>query len=138
MSTINQLTKKARKNPSSRSKTGALRSGFNSIKNHPNEYNSPFKRGVCTRVTTKTPRKPNSAIRKIARVRLTNGQEITAYIPGMGHTLQEHSVVLVRGGRVKDIGVNYTVVRGKYDATGVDKRRQGRSRYGAKRPKAGK
>jgi small subunit ribosomal protein S12 len=138
MSTINQLTKKARKNPSGRSKTGALRSGFNSIENHPNEYNSPFKRGVCTRVTTKTPRKPNSAIRKIARVRLTNGQEITAYIPGMGHTLQEHSVVLVRGGRVKDIGVNYTVVRGKYDATGVDKRRQGRSRYGAKRPKAGK
>lgn len=135
MATINQLTKKARKDTRSRSKTGALRTGFNSIKNRSNEYNSPFKRGVCTRVTTKTPRKPNSAIRKIARVRLTNGQEITAYIPGEGHTLQEHSVVLVRGGRVKDIGVNYTVVRGKYDATGVDKRRQGRSRYGAKRPK---
>ena len=136
MSTINQLTKKARKNPATKSKTGALQSGFNSITNHPNEYNSPFKRGVCTRVTTKTPRKPNSAIRKIARVRLTNGQEITAYIPGEGHTLQEHSVVLVRGGRVKDIGVNYTIVRGKYDATGVAERRMGRSRYGAKKPKA--
>jgi small subunit ribosomal protein S12 len=136
MATINQLTKKARRTQSSRSKTGALQSGFNSIKNRPNAYNSPFKRGVCTRVTTKTPRKPNSAIRKIARVRLTNRQEITAYIPGEGHTLQEHSVVLVRGGRVKDIGVNYTIVRGKYDATGVDKRRVSRSRYGAKKPKA--
>jgi small subunit ribosomal protein S12 len=136
MATINQLTKKARRNQSNRSKTGALQSGFNSIKNRPNAYNSPFKRGVCTRVTTKTPRKPNSAIRKIARVRLTNRQEITAYIPGEGHTLQEHSVVLVRGGRVKDIGVNYTIVRGKYDATGVDKRRVSRSRYGAKKPKA--
>lgn len=136
MATINQLTKKARRNRPNRSKTGALQSGFNSIKNRPNAYNSPFKRGVCTRVTTKTPRKPNSAIRKIARVRLTNRQEITAYIPGEGHTLQEHSVVLVRGGRVKDIGVNYTIVRGKYDATGVDKRRVSRSRYGAKKPKA--
>jgi small subunit ribosomal protein S12 len=135
MATINQLTKRARKNPASRTKTGSLDSGFNSIKNRPNHYNSPFKRGVCTRVTTKTPRKPNSAIRKIARVRLTNHQEITAYIPGEGHTLQEHSVVLVRGGRVKDIGVNYTIVRGKYDATGVDKRMRGRSRYGAKKPK---
>lgn len=135
MATINQLTKKGRRNPGARSKTGALRSGFNSIKNRPNYYNSPFKRGVCTRVTTKTPRKPNSAIRKIARVRLTNHDEITAYIPGIGHTLQEHSVVLVRGGRVKDVGVNYTIVRGKYDATGVDKRTRGRSRYGAKRPK---
>lgn len=136
MATINQLTKRGRKDTPSRTKTGALRSGFNTIKNRPNEYNSPFKRGVCTRVTTKTPRKPNSAIRKIARVRLTNGQEITAYIPGIGHTLQEHSVVLVRGGRVKDIGVNYTVVRGKYDATGVDKRNVSRSRYGTKKPKA--
>ncbi len=136
MATINQLTKKGRKDKANRTKTGALRSGFNTIKNRANEYNSPFKRGVCTRVTTKTPRKPNSAIRKIARVRLSNGQEITAYIPGMGHTLQEHSVVLVRGGRVKDIGVNYTVVRGKYDATGVDNRMRGRSRYGAKKPKA--
>ncbi len=138
MATINQLTKKGRKNPGSRTKTGALRSGFNSITNRPNSYSSPFKRGVCTRVTTKTPRKPNSAIRKIARVRLTNHQEITAYIPGIGHSLQEHSVVLVRGGRVKDIGVNYTIVRGKYDATGVDKRMRGRSRYGAKKPKGGK
>lgn len=138
MATINQLTKKGRQSPQSRSKTKALRFGFNSVKNRANEYDSPFKRGVCTRVTTKTPRKPNSAIRKIARVRLTNGQEITAYIPGEGHTLQEHSVVLVRGGRVKDIGVQYTVVRGKYDASGVDKRRVSRSRYGAKKPKAGK
>ena len=138
MATINQLIKKGRKEASTRTKTGALRLGFNSVTNRPNTYSSPFKRGVCTRVTTKTPRKPNSAVRKIARVRLTNGQEITAYIPGEGHTLQEHSVVLVRGGRVKDIGVNYTIVRGKYDATGVDKRRVSRSRYGAKRPKAGK
>lgn len=135
MATINQLTRKRRKDKATKTKVAALQSGFNSIKNKPNSYNSPFKRGVCTRVTTKTPRKPNSAIRKIARVRLSNGQEITAYIPGIGHTLQEHSVVLVRGGRVKDIGVNYTVVRGKYDATGVDARRRGRSRYGAKKPK---
>src|SRR6056297_3301189 len=136
MATINQLTRSRRRDPAKKSKKGALHIGFNSIKNRTNRYNSPFKRGVCTRVTTKTPRKPNSAIRKIARVRLSNGQEITAYIPGMGHTLQEHSVVLVRGGRVKDIGVNYTVVRGKYDATGVDARRMGRSKYGAKKPKA--
>ncbi len=135
MATINQLTRKRRRDPVKKSKTGALRAGFDSVKNRTNRYDSPFKRGVCTRVTTKTPRKPNSAIRKIARVRLTNGQEVTAYIPGMGHTLQEHSVVLVRGGRVKDIGVQYTVVRGKYDATGVDDRRRGRSRYGAKKPK---
>jgi len=135
MATINQLTRKRRRDPVKKSNTGVLELGFNKITNKPNRYNSPFKRGVCTRVTTKTPRKPNSAVRKIARVRLTNGQEITAYIPGEGHTLQEHSVVLVRGGRVKDIGVNYTVVRGKYDATGVDARRRGRSRYGAKMPK---
>jgi small subunit ribosomal protein S12 len=138
MATINQLTRKNRKDKISRSKTGALSYGFNHIKNRPMDYNSPFKRGVCTRVTTKTPRKPNSAIRKIARVRLTNGQEVTAYIPGEGHTIQEHSVVLLRGGRVKDIGVQYTIVRGRYDATGVDARRRGRSRYGAKRPKGGK
>lgn len=135
MATINQLARKRRRDPVTKSKTSALSSGFNKVKNKPNQYNSPFKRGVCTRVTTKTPRKPNSAIRKIARVRLTNGQEVTAYIPGIGHNLQEHSVVLVRGGRVKDIGVNYTIVRGKYDTTGVDARRRGRSRYGAKRPK---
>lgn len=138
MATIKQLIKKKRVNPAKKSKVGSLAMGFDKIKNRPNYYISPFKRGVCTRVTTKTPRKPNSAIRKIARVRLTNGQEITAYIPGIGHSLQEHSVVLVRGGRVKDIGVNYTIVRGKYDATGVDKRMQGRSRYGAKRPKKAK
>ena len=138
MSTINQLTRKARKERVTRTKTIALGRGFNSLKNRPSFYNSPFKRGVCTRVTTKTPRKPNSAIRKIARVRLTNGMEVTAYIPGEGHNLQEHSVVLLRGGRVKDIGIRYTVVRGKLDATGVDKRRRGRSRYGAKRPKAAK
>lgn len=138
MATINQLTRKARRSPAFKTKVAALGGGFNKVKNRPNVYNSPFKRGVCTRVTTKTPRKPNSAIRKIARVRLTNGQEITAYIPGIKHTLQEHSVVMVRGGRVKDIGVNYTIVRGRYDATGVDKRMQGRSRYGAKRPKAAK
>ncbi|HUO56314.1 MAG TPA: 30S ribosomal protein S12 [Candidatus Paceibacterota bacterium] len=138
MATINQLTRHGRKQPVRKTKTLALARGFNSLENRPSFYSSPFKRGVCTRVTTKTPRKPNSAIRKIARVRLTNGMEITAYIPGEGHNLQEHSVVLVRGGRVKDIGLRYTIVRGKLDATGVDKRRRGRSRYGAKRPKGGK
>jgi small subunit ribosomal protein S12 len=135
MATLNQLTRKGRKDRVRKSKTVALRRGFNTLKNRPSHYTSPFKRGVCTKVTTKTPRKPNSAIRKIARVRLTNGMEVTAYIPGMGHSLQEHSVVLVRGGRVKDIGVRYTVVRGRLDADGVDSRRQGRSRYGAKKPK---
>jgi small subunit ribosomal protein S12 len=138
MSTINQLSRKGRNPRTYKSKTGALGRGFNSLKNRPSFYAAPFKRGVCTRVTTKTPRKPNSAIRKIARVRLTNGMEITADIPGEGHNLQEHSVVLVRGGRVKDIGIRYTIVRGKLDATGVDKRRRGRSRYGAKKPKAAK
>ena len=138
MATINQLTRKGRTKKTWRSKTVALERGFNTLKNRPTYYPSPCKGGVCTRVTTKTPRKPNSAIRKIARVRLTNGMEITAYIPGEGHNLQEHSVVLVRGGRVKDIGIRYTIVRGKLDATGVDKRRRGRSRYGAKRPKGGK
>lgn len=135
MATINQLIRKPRKKARSKSKTVALRRGFNSLKNKPTSYPSPFKRGVCVRVTTKTPRKPNSAIRKIARVRLTNGMEITAYIPGEGHNLQEHSVVLVRGGRVKDIGVNYTIVRGHLDTEGVQNRKQGRSKYGAKRPK---
>ncbi|HET8581392.1 MAG TPA: 30S ribosomal protein S12 [Candidatus Paceibacterota bacterium] len=135
MATINQLTRKNRRNPVRKARTVALSRGFNAVKNRPNYYNSPFKRGVCTKVTTKTPRKPNSAIRKIARVRLTNGMEITAYIPGEGHNLQEHSVVLVRGGRVKDIGVRYTIVRGKLDATGVEKRKNGRSRYGGKKPK---
>ncbi len=135
MATINQLVRKPRKKARSKSKTVALRRGFNSLKNKPTNYPSPFKRGVCVRVTTKTPRKPNSAIRKIARVRLTNGMEITAYVPGEGHNLQEHSVVLVRGGRVKDIGVNYTIVRGHLDTEGVQNRKQGRSKYGTKRPK---
>lgn len=135
MSTINQLVKKSRKKVIKKPKAVALRRGFNSLKNRPTSFASPFKRGVCTKVTTKTPRKPNSAIRKIARVRLTNGMEVTAYIPGMGHALQEHSVVLLRGGRVKDVGVRYTVVRGKLDTTGVENRKQSRSRYGAKKAK---
>jgi small subunit ribosomal protein S12 len=136
MSTINQLAKKRRKIKSTKTKVVALGRGFNALKNRPTFYASPFKRGVCTKVTTKTPRKPNSAIRKIARVRLTNGMEVTAYIPGEGHNLQEHSVVMLRGGRVKDIGVQYTIVRGRLDAAGIDKRRRSRSRYGAKKPKA--
>lgn len=135
MSTINQLTKKRRTDKVRKTKVLALTRGFSALKNRPTYYASPFKRGVCTKVTTKTPRKPNSAIRKIARVRLSNGMEVTAYIPGEGHNLQEHSVVLVRGGRVKDIGVQYTIVRGKLDTAGIEKRRRGRSRYGAKKPK---
>jgi small subunit ribosomal protein S12 len=135
MSTINQLTKKRRQKVAGKTKTPALSRGFNTLKNRPTFYPSPYKRGVCVKVTTKTPRKPNSAIRKIARVRLTNGFEVTAYIPGEGHNLQEHSVVLVRGGRVKDINVRYTVVRGKLDAEGVTNRKRGRSLYGAKKPK---
>ena len=116
----------------------ALARGFNTIKNRPVYYPSPFKRGVCTKVTTKTPRKPNSAIRKIARVRLANGMEATAYIPGIGHNLQEHSAAMLRGGRVKDIGVRYTIVRGRLDAGGVDKRMTSRSSYGVKKPKSAK
>lgn len=135
MSTVSQLIRKPRKIIRGKTKTTALRRSFNTKKNRPVFFASPFKRGVCTQVKTTTPRKPNSAIRKIARVRLTNGMEVTAYIPGEGHSLQEHSVVLIRGGRVKDIGVRYTIVRGVFDATGVEKRRQGRSLYGAKRPK---
>ena len=134
MSTINQLVKRKRKSLIKKSKAVALTRGFNTLKNRPAFYPSPFKRGVCTKVTTKTPRKPNSAIRKIARVRLTNGMEVTAYIPGEGHNLQEHSVVLIRGGRVKDINVRYTIVRGRLDTEGVANRKQGRSKYGAKRP----
>lgn len=133
MATINQLTRKGRKDKTRKTKTVALGRGFNTVKNRPSPYNSPFKRGVCVRVTTTTPRKPNSAVRKIARVRLSNGMEVTAYIPGMGHNLQEHSVVLVRGGGPKDIGANYTVVRGVLDAGGVENRKKGRSRYGAKK-----
>ena len=135
MATINQLIKRKRKIIKRKSKVVALSRGFNTLENRPTFYPSPFKRGVCVKVTTKTPKKPNSAVRKIARVRLTNGMEVTAYIPGIGHNLQEHSVVLLRGGRVKDIGVRYTVVRGKLDAAGVENRRRGRSLYGAKRPK---
>jgi small subunit ribosomal protein S12 len=138
MSTINQLIKKNRSKPKAKPRAVALTRGFNNLTNRPVFYPAPFKRGVCTKVTTKTPKKPNSAIRKIARVRLTNGIEVTAYIPGMGHNLQEHSVVLLRGGKVKDVGVRYTIVRGMLDATGVEKRMKGRSRYGAKRPKGGK
>lgn len=135
MARLSQLVRKGRKAPVNKTKSPALARGFNVLKNKPVFYPSPFKRGVCTKVTTTTPRKPNSAIRKIARVRLTNGQEITAYIPGEGHNLQEHSVVIVRAGRVKDINVRYQVVRGKLDAAGLDKRRRSRSKYGAKRPK---
>ncbi|MEN9551878.1 MAG: ribosomal protein [Candidatus Parcubacteria bacterium] len=138
MPTISQLVKKPRTKVVRKSRSIAMTRGFNSILNKPNFYNSPFKRGVCTKVTTTTPKKPNSALRKIARVRLTNGLEVTAYIPGEKHKLQEHSVVILRGGRVKDLaGVRYHIVRGRLDATGVDARRQGRSLYGAKRPKAG-
>lgn len=136
MATINQIIRNGRNKRRKTTNTQALRRGFDVLKNQPSYYNSPFKRGVCTKVTTVTPRKPNSAVRKIARVRLTNGMEVTAYIPGMGHNLQEHSVVLVRGGRVKDIGANYTIVRGKLDAEGVKNRKKARSRYGAAKPKA--
>lgn len=136
MATINQLAKKPRSSKARKTKVVALGRGFNTLKNRPTFYPAPFKRGVCTKVTTKTPRKPNSAIRKIARVRLTNGLEVTAYVPGMGHNLQEHSVVMLKGGRVKDVGLRYSVVRGVLDATGVDKRRKGRSQYGTKKPKA--
>ena len=135
MSTINQLVKKNRSSIKRKVRSVALTRGFNVLKNRPIFCSSPFKRGVCTKVTTKTPKKPNSAIRKIARVRLSNGMEVTAYIPGMGHTLQEHSVVMLRGGKVKDVGLRYQIVRGVLDATGVDKRGKSRSRYGAKKAK---
>ena len=136
MPTIRQLIKKGRKRRRHKDKTPALTFGFNVIKNRPKEYFSPFKRGVCLKVFTVTPKKPNSALRKVARVRLANGMEVTAYIPGEGHNLQEHSVVLIRGGRVKDLpGVRYHVVRGILDTGGVEKRKQGRSKYGAKKEK---
>src|SRR3989337_1884449 len=136
MPTINQLIKKNRVKVRSKHKTVALAKGFNVLKNRPVYFPAPFKRGVCTKVSTTTPKKPNSALRKIARVRLTNGMEVTAYIPGEGHNLQEHSVVLVRGGRVKDLpGVRYHIVRGTLDARGVDNRKQARSKYGTKAPK---
>ncbi len=136
MATINQLVKKGRKKAARKPRAAALMRGFNTLKNKPTFYASPFKRGVCIKVTTKTPKKPNSAIRKIARVRLTNGMEVTAYIPGMGHNLQEHSVVVLRGGKGKDVGTRYKVVRGVLDAAGVESRRKGRSMYGNKKPKA--
>lgn len=136
MPTINQLVRKPRKSKTKQSDSPALNRGFNSKKKQFTNLNSPQKRGVCTRVGTMTPKKPNSALRKYARVRLSNNIEVNAYIPGIGHNLQEHSVVLVRGGRVKDLpGVRYHIVRGALDTSGVDKRRQGRSLYGTKKPK---
>lgn len=134
--TIHQLIKKPRKTFKKKQKAPALARGFNVLKNAPRKYSSPFKRGVCLRVTTVTPKKPNSALRKVARVRLTNGMEVTAYIPGEGHNLQEHSVVVIRGGRVKDLpGVRYHIVRGILDTAGVENRKQQRSKYGAKKSK---
>jgi small subunit ribosomal protein S12 len=136
MPTIHQLVKKGRKPLATKTKSPALSYYFNTIKNKPVDSTSPFKRGVCLKVFTTTPKKPNSALRKVCRVRLTNGMEVTAYIPGEGHGLQEHSIVVVRGGRVKDLpGVRYHVIRGVLDATGVDGRKQQRSKYGAKRAK---
>ena len=136
MPTINQLVSKKRQKKTRKSKSPVLNVGFNTLERKQTDATSPQKRGVCTRVGTKTPKKPNSALRKYARVRLSNGKEIDAYIPGEGHNLQEHSVVLVRGGRVKDlIGVRYHIVRGTLDTQGVDNRKQGRSKYGAKKPK---
>ena len=134
MPTIHQLVKKGRKRTLKRTKSPALEFTFNVLKNKPRESASPFKRGVCLKVFTATPKKPNSALRKVARVRLTNGMEVTAYIPGEGHNLQEHSVVMIRGGRVKDLpGVRYHVVRGVLDTAGVEGRKQERSKYGTKR-----
>ncbi len=134
MPTINQLIKKGRKTIKRGNKKRALLSGFNTLKNKPSKYFSPFKRGVCVRVFTATPKKPNSALRKVARVRVSNGMEVTAYIPGEDHNLQEHSVVLIRGGKVKDLpGVRYHVVRGVLDTSGVEGRKQSRSKYGAKK-----
>ena len=136
MPTFNQLVKKGRTDKVSKSKTPALQRGFNALRNESIDQTAPQRRGVCTKVTTTTPKKPNSALRKIARVRLTNGMEATSYIPGIGHNLQEHSVVLIRGGRVRDLpGVRYHIIRGTLDTQGVANRKQGRSKYGAKRPK---
>ena len=136
MPTINQLVRKNRKDKTRKSKSPVLNVGFNSKDRKETNQNSPQKRGVCTRVATRTPKKPNSALRKYARVRLSNGREVDTYIPGEGHNLQEHSVVLIRGGRVKDlIGVRYHIIRGTLDTQGVANRKQGRSKYGAKKPK---
>jgi small subunit ribosomal protein S12 len=134
--TINQLVRKGRKTTTSKSTAPALQKGYNSKKKRTTNTKSPQKRGVCTVVKTVTPKKPNSALRKVARVRLSNGYEVTSYIPGIGHNLQEHSVVLIRGGRVKDLpGVRYHIIRGTLDTAGVKDRNQGRSKYGAKKPK---
>jgi len=139
MPTFNQLVRKGREQSTYKSTAPALQRGFNSKKNMAIDQSSPQKRGVCTTVKTMTPKKPNSALRKVARVRLTNGMEVWGYIPGVGHNLQEHSVVMVRGGRVKDLpGVRYHIIRGTLDTQGVNGRMQGRSKYGAKRPKAAK
>jgi small subunit ribosomal protein S12 len=136
--TFNQLVRHGREKSTYKSKSPALQKGLNTLRKKTTDLSSPQKRGVCTAVRTATPKKPNSALRKIARVRLSNGIEVTAYIPGVGHNLQEHSVVMIRGGRVKDIpGVRYHIIRGTMDAQGVNNRRQSRSKYGAKRPKAG-
>ena len=139
MPTFNQLVRKGRENKTTKSKSPALQRGYNSRKKAATNQSSPQKRGVCTVVKTQTPKKPNSALRKVARVRLSNGIEATAYIPGIGHNLQEHSVVLIRGGRVRDLpGVRYHIIRGTLDTQGVNGRMQARSKYGAKRPKAAK
>ena len=136
MPTIRQLIKKGRRKSKNRTKMPALEFGFNVLKNKPTSYPSPFKRGVCLKVFTTTPKKPNSALRKVARVKLSNGMEVTAYIPGEGHNLQEHSVVIIRGGRVKDLpGVRYHIVRGMLDTAGVEGRKQERSKYGTKKEK---
>ena len=136
MPTINQLVRKGRESSTKKSNSPALNMTDNTMKKKAEKNSSPQKRGVCTAVKTVTPKKPNSAFRKIARVRLSNGNEVTAYIPGIGHNLQEHSVVLIRGGRVKDLpGVRYHIIRGTLDTSGVDKMKQGRSKYGAKKPK---
>ena len=139
MPTFNQLVRQGRSDKTYKSKSPVLQHSFNTIKNVQTDISCPQKRGVCTKVSTTTPKKPNSALRKIARVRLTNGMEVTTYIPGIGHSLQEHSVVLIRGGRVRDLpGVRYHIIRGTLDAQGVANRNQSRSKYGAKRPKAAK
>jgi small subunit ribosomal protein S12 len=136
MPSMNQLVRKGREQVTYKSNSPALNVSYNTLRKKMNESNSPQKRGVCTSVKTVTPKKPNSALRKIARVKLTTGMEVTAYIPGVGHNLQEHSVVLIRGGRVKDLpGVRYHIVRGTLDTAGVAKRKQSRSKYGAKREK---
>jgi len=138
MPTFNQLVRKGREKVEYKSTAPAMQKGLNTLQNRETDLSAPQKRGVCTAVRTATPKKPNSALRKVARVRLTNGYEVTAYIPGIGHNLQEHSIVMIRGGRVKDLpGVRYHIIRGSLDTQGVNNRRQARSKYGAKRPKAG-